>query len=95
MTEENAKFNGEFIHVCFKIEIKAKIGEKRNKRDIWKRKFLLITQNFTISKEKIHSIQIQITEANVEFNDEFNDICLKIEIKAKIGEQKRHLQGKI
>ena len=29
MTEENAKFNGEFIHVCLKIEIKAKIGEKK------------------------------------------------------------------
>ena len=98
MTPTNAQFNGQFNDIRLKIQIEAKIGEKTKKKDIWKKKFLLIVKNLTISQEKIHSIQIQITGRNAELNGEFNDIRLKIEIEAKIGEKKkktRQLEEKI
>ena len=77
---------------------KRKSQNKTNKNDIWKWKFVLIAQNFTILQEKIHWIEIQMTPTNAELNGEFNDIGLKIEIEAKIPEEKkdkRHLEEKI
>ena len=80
------------------LKSKRKLGKKRKKTDIWKRKFRRITKNFGIWQEKIHWIQIEITRRAVEFNGEFNQIQLRIEIEAKIGEktkENRHLEDKI
>ena len=43
-------------------------------------------QNFTIWEEKIRSIPIQITRENEEFNNEFKQIRLKIQIEEKMEE---------
>ena len=59
---------------------------------------MLITKNFTISQEKIHSIRIEITSTKAEFNGEFNEIPLKIEIETKITEENKqtaHFEGNI
>ena len=43
-------------------------------------------------------MRIQMTPTNAEFNREFNDIRLKIQIEAKISEEKKqkaHLEEKI
>ena len=98
MTPRNAEFNGEFKEIRLKMEIEVKITEKTKKQHIWKAKFLLITKNFTIFQEKIHSITIEMTSTNAQFSSEFNEIRLNIEIEAKIGEkgkQEAHLEGKI
>ena len=74
-------------------------SEKRTKKnDIWKRKLVFISKNLTISQEKIHSIGIQMTSGNTEFNGEFNDTRLKIQIEVKMEEknkEKRHWEGKV
>ena len=48
-------------------------------------------QNFTILKQKIQWIRIEMTRRAAEFNE----IRLKIQIEAKIGEQKKHFEDKI
>ena len=48
----------------WRCKSKRKSHKKRNKKDIWKRKFVLITKNFRIWQEKI-----QLTGGNAEFND--------------------------
>ena len=68
---------------------------RRKKNDIWKRKLVKIGKNFRISPEKIHWIGFQTTSANEEFNDEFNEIRLTIEIEVKMGEEEQHLKAKI
>ena len=92
---QNSMVNSTIFDWRFKS--KRKSQRKRNKRHIWKRKFVLITENLTILQEKIHSNRIQMTSTNEELNAEFNEIPLKIQIDAKISEenkQKRHLQEK-
>ena len=42
MTPTNAELNGEFNEIRLNIQIEAKIT---GKQDIWRRKFVLITQN--------------------------------------------------
>ena len=77
---------------------KRKLKKKTNKKDISKREFVLITENFTISQEKIHSNAIPIKPTNAEHNGEFNEIRFNIQIKPKIGEQKKqkgYMQEKI
>ena len=64
----------------------------------WHPSFVLSTQHLTIYQKKISSIRIQITSTNAEFNGEFNDRLLKIQIEGKMAEekkQKRHFQQKI
>ena len=50
---------------------------------MFKRKFRGITKNFRISQEKIDSMRIQMTPTNAEFNGQFNDSRLKIQIEPK------------
>ena len=81
-----------------RFKSKRKSQKKRNKKDISNRKFRSIAKNFTILQGKIHSIRIQMTSTNAEFNGEFNDIPLKIQLETKITEhnkQKAHLEEKI
>ena len=79
------------------LKSKEKSQKKKRKKNIWKRKFVLITQ-CTISQKQIHSIRIQMTPTNAEFYGEFDELRLKIEIERKIAKEKkqrRHLQVKI
>ena len=82
----------------WRFRSKRKSERKRNKKHIWKRKFRRITKSLAIWQQKIHSIRVQVTGRNAKFNDELNDIRLKIQIEAKIREkrkQKTHLEEKI
>ena len=42
-----------------------------------------MTENLIISQEKIHSIRIQMTPTNAEFNDEVNEIRLTMQIETE------------
>ena len=75
MTPINAELNGEFNDIGLKILIEAIISEENKQKDICKRKFVLITQNFIILREKIHSIFTEITKRITEFNGELKEIC--------------------
>ena len=76
MTGRNAELNGEFNRIRLKIQIEAKIAEKKNKKNIWKRK--LIKNFFWIStKKKFH------------WNDKCQcRVQLKIQIEMKMREKK-------
>ena len=73
----------------WKFKSKRKSQKKTNKQHIWKRKFVVITKNFTISQEKVYSTRIQMTPTNAELNAQFNEIQLTIQIEAKISEEKK------
>ena len=64
-----------------------KIGENKEKKDTSKRKFAKCGENFTILHEKIPSVRIQMTGENAKFQNEFNEIRLKIQIEGKVEEK--------
>ena len=87
---ENLKMNSRKIRL--RIQIEMKMGEKKNKNDIKKRKFGKFTQNFTSLEEKIPTIGIQMTGENAEFQCEFEQ---KIQIEVKMREKtNQHLEEK-
>ena len=48
-----------------------------------------MTKKIQISQEKIHSIRIQMSQKNAEFNGELKRNRLKMQIKPKIAEKKK------
>ena len=89
MKRENVEFQRNTIEDSNRREN----GRKNN--DISKRKFSKSTQNFTILHDNIHSIRSEITGENAQFQNEFNEIRLKIQIEVKIGEKRRHFRDQI
>ena len=71
------------------IRSQIELQKKRNKKDI---------QEKICHQRQFYKIYQRMTPTNAEFNREFNDIRLKIQIEAKISEekkQKRHFEEKI
>ena len=98
MTPKNAELNINSTIFDWRLKSKRKSQKKWNKRDIWKWKFVSITQNLTFYQKKISSITISVTSTKAELNGELNGIWLNIQIEAKIAKenkQKRHLGVKI
>ena len=84
MTNRNTEFND----IRLKIHIEAKIGEKNKEEQHLRQKIGKNCKRFTNFTRQIHSIRIHVISGNVEFNGEFNDIRLKIQIELKTVEKK-------
>ena len=75
------------------------MGEQKGRRTTFESENLQNLKEISqFLEEKIQWIGIQMISANAEFNGEFNEIPLKIQIEVKTGdkkEKKRHLKRKI
>ena len=63
--------------------------ENKQKRHLEEKICLNYKKFDNLSRQKIHSMRVQITEENGELNGELNEIRLNFEIEVKIAEEKK------